>query len=61
MKKTALVLALFIVCFLVYAHSWDEFNEMKYSKFTEKIYKTVRKTNSYDEYGKIIDRVNHDQ
>ena len=34
---------------------------MKYSKFTEKIYKTVRKANSYDEYGKIIDRVNHDQ
>lgn len=61
MKKYVLLLTLFVICFLVHAHSWDEFNEMKYSKFTEKIYKTVRKANSYDEYGKIIDRVNHDQ
>ena len=61
MKKNSLLLTLFIVCFLVHAHSWDELNEMKYSKFTEKKYKTVKKANIYDKYGEIIDSMAQNQ
>ena len=62
MKKHVLLLTLFVICFSANAQSWDYLYDFsKYTGFTEKTYKTVREANSYDEYGKIIDRVNRDQ
>lgn len=62
MNKHVLLLTLFVICFSANAQSWDYLYDFsKYTGFTEKTYKTVREANSYDEYGKIIDRVNRDQ
>ncbi|WP_315451223.1 Ig-like domain-containing protein [uncultured Treponema sp.] len=62
MKRFLFLIAICLILTNVNAQKWDSFNDVsEYYKFTEKIYKTVREANSYDEYGKIIDRVNRDQ
>ena len=62
MKRFLFLIAICLILTNVNAQKWDSFNDVsEYYKFTEKTYKTVRKANSYDEYGKIIDRVNRDQ
>ena len=62
MKRFLFLIAICLNVTNVNAQKWDYFKDCsKYARFTEKTYKTVRKANSYDEYGKIIDRVNRDQ
>ena len=62
MKRFLFLIAICLILTNVNAQKWDYFNDFsEYYKFTEKTYKTVREANSYDEYGKIIDRVNRDQ
>ena len=62
MKKFLFLITICLNLPNVNAQSWEAFEDFsEYYKFTEKTYKTVRKANSYDEYGKIIDRVNRDQ
>ena len=62
MKRFLFLIAICLILTNVNAQKWDYLYDFsKYAGFTEKTYKTVRKANSYDEYGKIIDRVNRDQ
>ena len=62
MKRFLFLIAICLILTNVNAQKWDYLYDFsKYARFTEKTYKTVRKANSYDEYGKIIDRVNRDQ
>jgi len=62
MKRFLFLIAICLILTNVNAQKWDYFYDAsEYYKFTEKTYKTVREANSYDEYGKIIDRVNRDQ
>ena len=62
MKRFLFLIAICLNLPNVNAQKWDYFKDCsKYARFTEKTYKTVREANSYDEYGKIIDRVNRDQ
>ena len=58
MKKHVLLLTLFVICFSANAQSWDYFRDIsKYTKFTEKNYRIINKTNIYDEDSNIISRV----
>ena len=62
MKRFLFLIAICLILTNVNAQKWDYFYDAsEYYKFTEKTYKTVREANSYDEYGKIIDRVNRDR
>ena len=62
MKRFLFLIAICLILTNVNAQKWDYLEDFsEYYKFTEKTYKTVREANSYDEYGKIIDRVNRDQ
>ena len=62
MKRFLFLIAICFNLTNVNAQKWDYFKEIsKYARFTEKTYKTVREANIYDEYGSIIDRVNHNQ
>ena len=62
MKRFLFLIAICLILTNVNAQKWDYFKDFsKYTGFTEKTYKTVREANSYDKYGKIIDRVNRDQ
>jgi len=62
MKRFLFLITICLNVTNVNAQKWDYFYDAsEYYKFTEKTYKTVREANSYDEYGKIIDRVNRDQ
>ena len=62
MKKNSLLLTLFIICFSVNAQKWDYFKEIsKYARFTEKTYKTINKTNVFDEKQNIVSRIKSNQ